>query len=75
MSSTATSALPTVVPVIGAVVSLALMAFETEARIAVRSLFLLAVGAILFAVTWLGGGARRTPLDTEQMTAIERPER
>lgn len=45
---------PTAIPVIGAIVSLALMVFETEGRIAVRALFLLAVGAILFVVTRLG---------------------
>lgn len=49
---------PTVIPVIGAVVSLALMIFETEGRIVVRALFLLGVGAILFVVTYFGGGAR-----------------
>jgi APA family basic amino acid/polyamine antiporter len=64
---------PTVIPVIGAIVSLALMVFETEGKIAVRALFLLGVGAILFAVTWLSGGARRDPLDTQQMEAIARP--
>ncbi len=47
---------PTAIPVIGAVVSLALMVFETEGRIAVRALFLLAVGAILFVMTRLGSG-------------------
>src|SRR4051794_7988667 len=38
---------PTAIPVIGAIVCLALMVFETEGRIAVRSLFILGVGAIL----------------------------
>jgi basic amino acid/polyamine antiporter, APA family len=42
---------PTAIPVIGAIVCLALMVFETEGRIAVRSLFILGVGAILYVVT------------------------
>lgn len=42
---------PTAIPVIGAVVSLALIVFETEGRIAVRALFILAVGAILFVIS------------------------
>jgi APA family basic amino acid/polyamine antiporter len=42
---------PTVIPVIGAVVCLALMVFETEGRIAVRSLFILAAGVLLYVVT------------------------
>ncbi len=51
-------AAPSAIPVIGAVVSLALMVFETEGRIAVRALFLLAIGAILFAISWFGAGGR-----------------
>jgi len=50
---------PTVIPVLGAVVSLALITFETEGRIALRALFLIAVGAILFVITWYAGGGRR----------------
>lgn len=53
---------PTVIPYIGAIVSLLLMVLETEGRIAVRALLLLAVGAILFVVNWFGGGgSRRQP--------------
>jgi amino acid transporter len=48
---------PTVIPVIGAVVSLVLMVAETEGRIAARSLILLGVGALLYGVTVL---SRRT---------------
>ncbi len=47
---------PPVLPVIGAVVSLALMVFETEGRIAIRALFILGVGAILFVISWFAGG-------------------
>ena len=42
---------PTAIPVIGAAVCLALMALETEGRIALRSLLILAVGALLYAAT------------------------
>ena len=52
---------PTLIPIIGIVVSGALMVFETEGRIAVRALFILAVGAVLFVITRLGGGAHGTP--------------
>jgi hypothetical protein len=66
---------PTAIPVIGAIVSLALMVFETEGRIAVRSLFLLGVGAVLFVVAWYtrGPDEPRT-LDTTEMAAIEHPD-
>jgi len=65
---------PTVIPVIGAVVCLALMVFETEGRIALRALFLLAVGAILFGITWLSRSDEdRRRFDTQTMTAIENP--
>ena len=52
---------PTLIPIIGIVVSGALMVFETEGRIAVRALFILAIGAVLFVITRLGGGAHGTP--------------
>ncbi len=66
---------PTAIPVIGAIVSLALMVFETEGRIAVRALFLLGVGALLFVVAWYtrGPDEPRT-LDTTEMAAIEHPD-
>ncbi|MEJ7894212.1 MAG: APC family permease [Solirubrobacteraceae bacterium] len=50
---------PTAIPIIGAIVSLALIVFETEGRIAVRALFILGVGAILFVVSWFAGGRER----------------
>ena len=52
---------PTLIPIVGIIVSGALMAFETEGRIAVRALFILAIGAVLFVITRLGGGAQGTP--------------
>ena len=66
---------PTAIPVVGAIVSLALMVFETEGRIAVRALFLLGVGALLFVVAWYtrGPDEHRT-LDTTEMAAIEHPD-
>ena len=63
---------PTAIPAIGAIVSLALMIFETEGRIALRALFLLAIGAVLFVVTWYTRSAEDRRLDTEQMATIER---
>ncbi len=41
---------PTAIPIIGAIVSLALIVFETEGRIAVRALFILGIGVILFVI-------------------------
>ena len=65
---------PTVIPVIGAIVCLALMLFETEGRIALRSLFILAVGALLFAISWWSRSDEdRRRFDTQTMTAIENP--
>jgi APA family basic amino acid/polyamine antiporter len=65
---------PSAIPVIGAVVCLALMVFETEGRIALRALFLLAVGAILFGITWFSrSDADRRRFDTQTMAAIESP--
>jgi amino acid transporter len=49
---------PRVIPVLGAVVSLALMILETEGRIAARAVLLLAVGVALYAVDRLTTGGR-----------------
>jgi len=50
---------PTAIPIIGAIVSLGLIVFEIEGRIAVRALFILGVGAIFFVVSWFAGGRER----------------
>jgi basic amino acid/polyamine antiporter, APA family len=63
---------PTAIPIVGAIICLAFMVFNTDGDIALKALFLLAVGAILFVVTWFAGGRRE--MDTSVMEAIEHPE-
>jgi amino acid transporter len=64
---------PSAIPVIGILVSLWLMVFETEGEVVLRALALLGFGVLLFALNHLLTGPRG-PLDTAQMAAIEHPE-
>ncbi len=40
------------------------MVFETEGEIALKALFILGVGAILFVVSWYAGSNRREPAES-----------
>jgi amino acid transporter len=63
---------PTVIPVIGAIVSLALLTTK-EGDIFLRAGVLLVLGVVLWAVTWYAHGRHMRMLDTGVMQAIERP--
>jgi amino acid transporter len=65
---------PTVIPVIGAIVSLALLTTK-DGEIFLRAGALLVLGIVLWAVTWYTHGRHMTMLDTGVMQAIERPEK
>jgi amino acid transporter len=64
---------PTVIPVIGAIVSLALLTTK-DGEIFLRAAALLVLGIVLWAVTWYTHGRHMKMLDTGVMQAIERPE-
>ena len=64
---------PTALPVIGAVVSLALLTTK-EGEIFLRAGLLLLIGAVLWLVTWFTHGRHQPPMDTGVMRAINRPE-
>jgi amino acid transporter len=63
---------PTVLPVIGAVVSLALLTTK-DAEIFARAGALLVVGALLWLVTWYTHGRHQPSMDTGVLQAIKRP--
>ena len=65
---------PTVIPVIGAIVSLALLTTK-DGEIFLRAAALLVLGIVLWAVTWYTHGRHMRMLDTGVMQAIERPEK
>jgi amino acid transporter len=64
---------PSAIPVVGILVSLWLMVFETESEVVVRALVLLGGGVVLFGLNHLLTGPRG-PLDTAQMAGIEHPD-
>ena len=63
---------PTVIPVIGAVVCIAL-AFDKEGEIFARAGLLLALGIVLWAINWLTHGRHQPSYDTETLQAVTRP--
>ena len=63
---------PTVVPVIGALVSLALLTTK-EPDIFLRAAALLALGVVLWAITWYTHGRHQPSMDTGVMQAVKRP--
>ena len=63
---------PVVMPVIGAIVSLALLTTK-EPEIFLRAGILLLVGAALWVVSWYLHGRHQSPMDTGVMQAVSRP--
>ena len=63
---------PTALPVIGALVSIALMTTK-DADAFARAGLLLALGVVLWAITWSLPGRHQPPLDTGVLEAVERP--
>jgi amino acid transporter len=64
---------PTVLPVIGAIVSLALLTTK-EPEIFLRAGVLLVIGALLWLVTWYTHGRHQPDMDTGVLQAIKRPD-
>jgi amino acid transporter len=64
---------PTVLPVLGAIVSLALLTTK-DAEIFVRAGILLLVGAALWLVTWYTHGRHQPSMDTGVLEAVKRPD-
>jgi basic amino acid/polyamine antiporter, APA family len=64
---------PSWIPVIGAGVSLALLTTK-DGDIFVRAGLLLALGVVLWVVTWATHGRHMQMLDTGVLQAVERPE-
>jgi basic amino acid/polyamine antiporter, APA family len=63
---------PSALPVVGAVVSLALLTTK-DAEIFLRAGILLALGALLWLVTWYTHGRHQSSMDTGVFDAINRP--
>jgi amino acid transporter len=63
---------PSVIPVVGAAVSLALLTTK-DGGIFVRAGLLLVLGVVLWGLTWLAHGRHARPMDTGVIKAIERP--
>jgi basic amino acid/polyamine antiporter, APA family len=64
---------PTVLPVIGAVVSLALLTTK-EGEVFLRAGLLLLLGVVLWGLTWFLHGRHQPPMDTGVLQAVGRPE-
>ena len=64
---------PTVMPVIGAVVSLALLTTK-DAEVFLRAGLLLLLGVVLWAITWFLHGRHQPPMDTGVLQAVGRPD-
>jgi amino acid transporter len=64
---------PIVLPLIGAAVSLALLTTK-DGEIFVRAAILLAIGALLWLVTWYTHGRHRPSVDTGVLEAVSRPD-
>jgi amino acid transporter len=64
---------PTILPVIGAIVSLALLTTK-DGEIFLRAAVLLAVGALLWLVTWYAHGRHQSSMDTGVFEAITHPD-
>lgn len=62
---------PTILPIIGAIVSLALLTTK-EGEIFLRAGILLAVGALLYLVTWYAHGRHQPAMDTGVFEAIKK---
>jgi len=66
---------PTILPVVGALVSLALLTTK-EGEVFLRAGLLLALGAVLYAITWFLHGRHQEGLsmDTGVLQAVQRPD-
>lgn len=64
---------PTVMPVIGFIVSLALLTTK-DADSFIRAAALLVIGAVLYLITWFTHGRHIEKMDTEEVKAIENPQ-
>jgi basic amino acid/polyamine antiporter, APA family len=64
---------PTILPVIGAGVSLALMTTK-DADIFLRAGALLVIGGVLWVITWYAHGRHQPSMDTGVLQAVKRPE-
>ena len=64
---------PTVLPVIGAVVSLALLTTK-DADVFLRAGLLLLLGVVLWAITWFLHGRHQPSMDTGVLQAVGRPD-
>jgi hypothetical protein len=64
---------PIVLPLIGAAVSLALLTTK-DGEIFIRAAILLAIGALLWLVTWYTHGRHQRSMDTGVLEAISRPD-
>lgn len=64
---------PTVMPVIGFIVSLALLTTK-DADSFVRASVLLAIGAVLYLITWFTHGRNRPDLETKEMKKVGGPD-
>jgi basic amino acid/polyamine antiporter, APA family len=63
---------PTILPIIGAIVSLAMLTTK-EGDIFLRALALLALGVVLWAITWVTHGRHQPAMDTGVLEAVKRP--
>ena len=63
---------PTVIPVIGAIVSLALLTTK-DGETFLRAAALLALGIVLWLITWFTHGRHQEILDTNEMKTINDP--
>ena len=64
---------PTILPVIGAIVSLAMMTTK-DGEIFMRAGILLLVGAALWVVTWYAHGRHQSAMDTGVLKTVSRPD-
>ena len=63
---------PTVMPVIGFIVSLALLTTK-DADSFIRAAALLVIGAVLYLITWFTHGRHQPELNTSEMKTINDP--
>jgi len=63
---------PTIIPIIGAIVSLALLTTK-DGETFLRAAALLALGVILWLITWFTHGRHQEVLDTKEMKTINDP--
>jgi len=64
---------PSVLPMIGAVVSVALLTTK-EGEVFLRAGLLLGLGVVLWGVTWLLHGRHQSPMDTGVLQAVGKPD-